>query len=103
MTLFAYFHGEGILFSFLAHCFFGLLGGGALLYGLARHPTRRGAAVAFGYVSATVALAALSQVFGGALLESIARTLTLPWNMVVPCYGLNDSSVDRVGRLGRQL
>ena len=87
----AYLHGEGILFSFLIHCFFALVGGAALLYGLARHPSPPGAAVAVGCGIVTVTLALLSQSFGSTLLESIAWTLTLPWNMVVPCYGLDSS------------
>ena len=87
----AYLHGEGILFSFLIHSFFALLGGAALLYGLARRPTLLGAAVAFGYSIVTVTLALLSQGFASILLENIAWTLTLPWNMVTPCYGLGSS------------
>lgn len=91
MMQLAYLHGEGILFSFLIHGFFALLGGAVLLYGMARHPSLPGAAAAVGYVIVTVTLALLSQGFGSVLLESIAWTLTLPWNTVVPCYGLNSS------------
>lgn len=87
----AYLHGEGILFSHLAHGFFALLGGGALLYGMARRPSWPGAAVAAGWVILTVTLALLSQSLGGVLLEAIVRAITLPWNVVVPCYGLDSS------------
>ena len=91
MVLFAYLHGEGILFSFVIHCFFALIGGAVLVYGFARHPSQPGAAAAVGYVIVTMTLALLSQSVGSVLLESIAWTLTLPWNRVVPCYGLSRS------------
>ena len=87
----AYLHGEGILFSFVIHCFLALLGGVVLLYGLAKRPSLPGAAAAAGYVIATVTLALLSQSLGSTLLESIVWTLTLPWNRIVPCYGLDSS------------
>ena len=51
MMLLAYFHGEGILFSFLIHGFFGLLGGAVLLYGLVRYKSLVGVAMATGYVA----------------------------------------------------
>ena len=64
MMQLAYLHGEGILFSFLIHCFFALLGGAALLYGLVKRPSMPGAAVAVGYVIVTSTLTLLSRSFG---------------------------------------
>ena len=87
MILLAYFHGEGILFSFVIHVFFGLLGGVVLLYGLVRYKSLVGAAVAIGYVTLTLTVAYVSQ--GNLLLEWAAGVLTLPWNVVLPCYGLD--------------
>ena len=93
----AFLHGEGVLFSFLIHCLFALLGGAVLLYGLARRPSLPAAAVAIGYVIITAALALLSQGLGSVSLESVAWTLTLPWNLVVPCYNLDRSCPLRPG------
>src|ERR1700675_2940113 len=87
--LLAYFHGEGILFSFLIHVFFGLLGGAVLLFGLVRYKSLLGAMMAVGYVAATLTLTSLSQ--RNILLESAGWLLTLPWNAVVPCYNLDRS------------
>src|SRR6266567_1425211 len=89
MMLLAYFHGEGILFSFLIHVFFGLLGGAALLFGLARYKSLLGVVLAVGYVAATLTLTSLSQ--RNLLIESGAWLLTLPWNAVIPCYNLDRS------------
>jgi hypothetical protein len=86
MILLAYFHGEGILFSFVIHVFFALLGGAVLLYGLVRYKSLVGAAVAIGYVALTLIVAYVSQ--GNLLLEWAGGVLTLPWNIVLPCYGL---------------
>ena len=83
------FHGEGILFSFLAHVFFGVVGGAALLFGLVKYKSLAGAIVAFVYIAVTLIVAALSP--GSLWLESIVWTLTLPWNAVVPCYNFDDS------------
>lgn len=87
MMLLAYFHGEGILFSFLIHGFFGLLGGAVLLYGLVRYRSLVGLAMAIGYVAVTLIVAYLSQ--GSLLLESASWVLTLPWSAVLPCYNLD--------------
>lgn len=89
MILLTYFHGEGILFSFLTHVFFGVLGGAALLFGLVKSKSLLGVTVAFAYVAATSIVTSLSP--GNLWLESVAWTLTLPWNAVVPCYNLDSS------------
>ena len=89
MMLLAYFHGEGILFSFLIHVFFALLGGAALLYGFVRYKSSVGIVLAVGYVAATLTVTCLSR--KNFLLESAGWMLTLPWNAVVPCYNLDRS------------
>lgn len=85
----AYFHGEGIVFSFLIHSFFALLGGAVLLYGLLKYKSLQSAMVAVGYMAVTLIITLLFQSLNSLLLESIAWGLTLPWNMVVPCYNLD--------------
>lgn len=89
MILLTYFHGEGILFSFLTHLFFGVLGGAALLYGLVKYKSLVGVTVAFVYIAVTLTVVSLSN--GSLWLESIGWALTFPWNAVVPCYNLDDS------------
>lgn len=89
MILLAYFHGEAILFRLLAHVFFAVLGGAALLYGLVKYKSLAGVTVAFVYVAVTLIVASLSPV--NLWLESLAWALTLPWNAVVPCYNLDSS------------
>jgi hypothetical protein len=89
MILLAYFHGEGILFSFLIHVFFGVLGGSALLYGLVKYKSLVGATIAIVYVAVTLIVTSLSQ--ANLWLESVGWALTLPWNAVVPCYNLDRS------------
>src|SRR4026207_1096968 len=89
MILLAYFHGEGILFSFLIHVFFGVLGGATLLYGLVKYKSLVGVTVAIVYVSMTLIVASLSQ--ANLWLESLGWALTFPWNAVVPCYNLDSS------------
>jgi hypothetical protein len=88
MTL-AYFHGEGILFSSLIHLLFALLGGGLLLYGLAKYRSWAGAGVAAGFAAAALIATTLSQRVSSLLLETIVWGLTLPWNQIVPCYNLD--------------
>ncbi len=92
----AYFHGEGILFSFLIHSFFALIGGAVLIYGLKKYKSRQGAVVAVGYVAVTLVITLLSQRFNG-LLETVALGLTVPWRMVVPCYNLDNSCTLSLG------
>jgi hypothetical protein len=89
MILLAYFHGEGILFSFLIHVFFGLIGAAALLYGLVRYKSLVGVAMAIVYIVVTLIVVSLSQ--RNLLLESAGWVLTLPWNAVLPCYNLDRS------------
>jgi len=85
----AYLHGEGILFSFLVHIFFVLVGGGALLYGLVKYGSWAGTVAAAGYAAVALIIIILSQSLSSLLMESIVWTLTLPWNQIVPCYNLD--------------
>ena len=88
MTL-AYLHGEGIFFSFLAHIFFALIGGGALLWGLVKYQSWAGSVTAAGYGAVALIMIVLSQSLSSLLIETIVWALTLPWNQIVPCYNLD--------------
>jgi len=90
MTL-AYFHGEGVLFGFLVHVFFALLGGGVLLYGLAKYKSWAGVVAAAGYAAAALMAIILSHGLSGPLPEAVVWGLTLPWNQIVPCYNLDNA------------
>lgn len=87
----AYFHGEGILFSFLIQCFFMLLGSAALLFGLLKYRSKPGAYVAIGYIGLIVGCVFLSQELSKPLLEIVATLLTLPWSVILPCHNLDRS------------
>ena len=79
-----YFHGEGIVFSFLIQAFFFFAGAVALLFGLLKYKSLIGAATAIVYLAATVLIVLLSQ--KSFMFETFGWLLTLPWNLVVPCY-----------------
>ena len=87
----AYFHGERILFSFLIHGFLVVLSSVALLYGLLKYKSKFGALVVLGYAGLVVASVLIYQLLGNLLFESIATMLTLPWSLLLPCYGLDSS------------
>lgn len=87
--LFNYFHGEGILFSFLTHAFFAIAGAVALLFGLLKYKSLNGAITALVYVAATMLVVLLSQ--KSFTPETFGWLLTLPWNLVVPCYNLDST------------
>lgn len=84
-----YFHGEGIVFGFLTHAFFAVAGAAALLFGLLKYKSLIGAAIAIVYVDATLLVVLLSQ--KSFMLETFGWSLTLPWNLVVPCYNLDST------------
>ena len=90
IMLLAYFHGERILFSFLIHNLFALIGGVVLIYGLKKYESWPGTGAAFGYVAVTLIITLLSQQFNS-FFEIIALGLTFPWGMVIPCYGFDNS------------
>ena len=89
MILLAYFHGEGILFSFLIHVLFGLIGAAALIYGLVRYTSLVGVVMAIVYIVVTLTVVFLSQKY--LLLEIVGWVLTIPWSAVLPCYNLDRS------------
>ena len=82
-------HGEGILFSFVAHLAFGAVAVFALARGLLRAKSRVVAYLLAAYLPPTLLAGALLKDEGWT--QTAATLLTLPWNMVVPCYGLDDS------------
>ena len=88
--LFLAFHGEGILYSFLAHLFFGGVAVASLIYGLLRRRSKLGVLFASIYLLPTLAVGALLRDGGGAVRAQFAASLvTLPWNLIVPCYNLD--------------
>ena len=91
MMMLAYFHGEGILFSFLIHGFFGLLGGAALLYGLVKFRSLPGVTIAVCYVVVTSVITLISRGLSVPRLEIAGWALTLPWSAILPCYNLDRS------------
>lgn len=93
--MFAYFHGEGILFSSLIHGFFGLLGAAALLYGVVKYRSLVGMVIAIVYEAVTLLVSYFSP--KNLLLESVSWVLTLPWNAVLPCYNLDSSCPRSLG------
>jgi hypothetical protein len=82
-------HGEGIVFSFLTHLFISAVAVAVFVYGLMKYKSFPGAAVAIIYVILTLICVMLSISLESLMFESIAWALTLPWNMVVPCYNFD--------------
>jgi hypothetical protein len=91
MMLLAFFHGEGILFSFLIQSFLAGLGIAGLSYGLAKFKSWPGVTIAVGYAAVTLVITSLSRNRGNVGLETAGWGLTLPWNAIVPCYNLDRS------------
>ena len=82
-------HGEGILFSSVAHLILGAVAGFALVIGLLRARSRAVMYLAAAYLLPTLLVGALLKTKGWTQMAAIL--LTLPWNMIVPCYNLDDS------------
>jgi hypothetical protein len=82
-------HGEGIIISFLAHLFISGVGVALFVYGLLKYKSLLGAAVAIVYVILTLICVMLSISLESLMFESLAWALTLPWNLVVPCYNFD--------------
>jgi hypothetical protein len=89
--LLAYFHGEGVLFSFLIHVFFGVVGSAVLIYGLVKFRSLVGVTIAVCYVAVTLVIALISRGLSNPRLEIAGWALTLPWSAIVPCYNLDRS------------
>lgn len=86
MIQFLFLHGEGILLGFLFQCLLALLGGVACVYGLVKHFSTPAAVIAFGYFVLTFFCALLFLRNGILALETVALALTLPWNLIMPCF-----------------
>ena len=82
-------HGEGIVFSFLAHLFISGVAVAVFVYGILKYKSLLGATVAILYVILTLICVMLSISLESPMFDSIGWTLTLPWNMVVPCYNFD--------------
>lgn len=85
---FGFFHGEGILFSSLIHGFALLVGGGALIFGLLKYKSKTGVYVVMAYAGLVLITTLIYQSFSNPMSESITLMPTLPWNLILPCYGL---------------
>ena len=85
MQPFLLFHGESILLGFLLQCLLALLGIVACVYG-GEVPFLPAMVIAFGYFAATVSCALLFFRVGMSALESLTLALTLPWNLIMPCF-----------------
>jgi ABC-type sugar transport system permease subunit len=88
MALIVYFHGEGVLFSFMIQVFLGVVAGALLSYGIVKFKSLVGVMIAVGYATATFVTTFISQVVGSPRLEIAGWTLALPWSAIVPCYNL---------------
>jgi hypothetical protein len=86
MTQLLFFHGEAIVFGFLIQCFLALLGGVALVYGVVKYPSMPAVVIALGYFAATFICALFFLGASILALESVVLTLTLPWNLIMPCF-----------------
>lgn len=82
-------HGEGILFSFVAHLALGAVAAFALVRGLLRAKSRVVAYPLAAYLPPVLLVGVLLKDEGWT--QTAAHLLTLPWNLIVPCYGLDDS------------
>ena len=86
MQPFLLFHGESILLGFLLQCLLALLGIVACVYGVVKYPSLPAMVIAFGYFAATVSCALLFFRVSISALESLTLALTLPWNLIMPCF-----------------
>lgn len=88
---FAFFHGEGIFFSFLIHGFVFLVGIGLLMFGLRKFKSKIGEYFVMAYVGLVLITALIYQQSSNPVIESITLMLTLPWSLILPCYNMDHS------------
>jgi hypothetical protein len=88
---FAFFHGEGIVYSFLIHGFVFLVGIRALIFGLRKFKSKIGEYVVMAYVGLVLITALIYQQSSNPMIESITLMLTLPWSLILPCYNMDHS------------
>ena len=81
-----FFHGEAILIDFLKQCLLGLLATVACVYGLVKYRSVPATVVAFAYFAITCLCALLYFRAGISSFGSFALALTLPWNLIMPCF-----------------
>jgi hypothetical protein len=88
---FAFFHGEGIFFSFLIHSFVFLVGIGVLIFGLRKFKSKIGEYVVMAYAGLVLIAGLIYQQSSNLVIESITSMLTLPWSLILPCYNMDHS------------
>src|SRR5580765_3913913 len=86
MQPFLFLHGETIVLGFLLQCLLALLGVGACVYGVVKYPSTPAMLIAFAYFAATVICALFFFRLSMPALESLTLALTLPWNLIMPCF-----------------
>ncbi|MFZ0061006.1 MAG: hypothetical protein WAL47_03140 [Pyrinomonadaceae bacterium] len=86
MQPFLLLHGESIFLGFLLQCLLALLGLVACVYGVVKYSSTPSMVIAFGYFAATVICALLFFRVSMSALESLTLALTLPWNLIMPCF-----------------
>ena len=91
MMLIVYFHGEGILFSFMIQVFLGVVASALLSYGIVKFKSLVGVMIALGYATVMLATTFISRVVGSPRLEIAGWILALPSSAIVPCYNLAGS------------
>ena len=83
------FHGEGILFSLAAYLVLGVAAAVALVRGMLRARSPVIVYLLAAYLPPTLLVGALLTDEGW--VQTAAYVLPLPWNMIVPCFGLDDA------------
>lgn len=86
MQPFLFLHGESIVLGFLLQCLLAVLGGGALVYGVVKYPSTPAMVIAFGEFVITLISALLFFRAGIFAFENLTLVLTLPWNLIMPCF-----------------
>src|SRR6266446_5233916 len=72
--------------GFLIQCFLALLGGVAWVYGMVKYPSMPAAMIALAYFATTFICALLFLGTSILALERVVLALTLPWNLIMPCF-----------------
>jgi hypothetical protein len=86
MTQFLLLHGEVIVFGWLIQCVLALVGGVAWVYGMVKYPSMPAGVIAFAYFATTFICAQLFLGTNTLALERVVLALTLPWNLIMPCF-----------------
>ncbi len=86
MQPFLFIHGESIVLGFLLQCLLALLGVVACVYGVVKYPYMPAMIIAFGDFAVTIICALLFFRAGILASRSVTLALTLPWNLMMPCF-----------------